>query len=45
MTIGNPTPDLTPQERRKVRFGAARRVVIAADLFIVALIGLVMFAP
>lgn len=44
MTIGDHAPNPTPQERRRVKYGAARQVVIAAGLSIAALIGLIVLA-
>jgi hypothetical protein len=44
MTIGDHTPTPTPDERRKVRFGSARQVVIAAAIVAAAIVGLLVIA-
>ena len=44
MTIDDHAATPTPRERRKVRFGATRQIVIAAGAAAAALIGLLVFA-
>jgi hypothetical protein len=44
MTIGDHKPTPTPAERRKVRFGSARQIVIAAAAAMLAILGFVVFA-
>jgi hypothetical protein len=44
MTIGDHTPAPTPQERRKVRFGTARQIVIAVGAAVAATIGILALA-
>ncbi len=44
MTIGDHTPSPTTRERRKVRFGVARQIVIAIGAAVAATIGIVAFA-
>ena len=44
MSIGDHAPNPTPQERRKVRYGAARQIVIATGVAAAALIGILVFA-
>jgi hypothetical protein len=44
MTIGDHTPAPTPRERRKVRFGMARQIVIALGAAVAAIIGFLALA-
>lgn len=44
MSIGDHRPTPTPSERRKVRFGTARQLVIATAAAIMAVLGFLVFA-
>ena len=44
MTIGVHTPSPTPQERRKIRFGKGRQIVIAVGAAVAAIVGILALA-